>query len=208
MRLRRDRVGCVPILALALAWIASTSDACRVSASEDRSLGRRIERAWRSGTAGCSWPRSSPARRCSRRSWTGGCPVRAASRRRDALPRASAQPDGGDHHRRRSLGAARRAAGSRDRGRPPGSSALVGLVVGLAAQRPLANFVAGVVIAFTQPLRLGDQVTVDDVEGIVEEIGLHVHPDARQCPARDPERETGLGYHSQLHHRHSRSSRR
>lgn len=52
------------------------------------------------------------------------------------------------------------------------SSAIVGLVVGLAAQRPLANFVAGVVIAFTQPLRLGDQVTVDDVEGIVEEIGL------------------------------------
>jgi small conductance mechanosensitive channel len=52
------------------------------------------------------------------------------------------------------------------------SSALVGLVVGLAAQRPLANFVAGIVIAFTQPLRLGDQVTVDDVEGTVEEIGL------------------------------------
>ena len=52
------------------------------------------------------------------------------------------------------------------------SSALVGLVVGLAAQRPLANFVAGVVIAFTQPLRLGDLVTVDDVEGTVEEIGL------------------------------------
>jgi small-conductance mechanosensitive channel len=52
------------------------------------------------------------------------------------------------------------------------SSALVGLVIGLAAQRPLANFVAGVVIAFTQPLRLGDRVTVDDVEGIVEEIGL------------------------------------
>jgi small-conductance mechanosensitive channel len=52
------------------------------------------------------------------------------------------------------------------------SSALVALVIGLAAQRPLANFVAGVVIAFTQPLRLGDQVTVDDVEGVVEEIGL------------------------------------
>lgn len=52
------------------------------------------------------------------------------------------------------------------------SSAIVGLVVGLAAQRPLANFVAGVVIAFTQPLRLGDLVTVDDVEGTVEEIGL------------------------------------
>jgi small conductance mechanosensitive channel len=52
------------------------------------------------------------------------------------------------------------------------SSALLGLVIGLAAQRPLANFVAGVVIAFTQPLRLGDRVTIDDVEGIVEEIGL------------------------------------
>jgi small-conductance mechanosensitive channel len=52
------------------------------------------------------------------------------------------------------------------------SSAIVGLVVGLAAQRPLANFVSGLVIAFTQPLRLGDQVTVDDVEGTVEEIGL------------------------------------
>lgn len=52
------------------------------------------------------------------------------------------------------------------------SSAVVGLVVGLAAQRPLANFVAGVVIAFTQPLRLGDTVTFDDVEGVVEEIGL------------------------------------
>ena len=52
------------------------------------------------------------------------------------------------------------------------SSALIGLVIGLAAQRPLANFIAGVVIAFTQPLRIGDQVTVDEVEGVVEEIGL------------------------------------
>jgi len=52
------------------------------------------------------------------------------------------------------------------------SSAIVGLVIGLAAQRPLANFVAGVVIAFTQPLRLGDRVTIDDVDGVVEEIGL------------------------------------
>jgi small-conductance mechanosensitive channel len=52
------------------------------------------------------------------------------------------------------------------------SSAIVGLVVGFAAQRPLANFVAGIVIAFSEPLRISDQVTVDDVEGIVEEIGL------------------------------------
>ena len=52
------------------------------------------------------------------------------------------------------------------------SSAVVGLVVGLAAQRTLANFVAGVLIAFTQPLRIGDQVVVQDEEGTVEEIAL------------------------------------
>jgi small-conductance mechanosensitive channel len=53
------------------------------------------------------------------------------------------------------------------------SSAVIGIVVGLAAQRPLANFVAGLVIAFTQPLRIGDRVTVDEVDGTVEEIGLN-----------------------------------
>jgi small-conductance mechanosensitive channel len=53
------------------------------------------------------------------------------------------------------------------------SSALLGLIIGLAAQRPLANFVSGLVIAFTQPLRLGDRVAVDDLQGTVEEIGLN-----------------------------------
>lgn len=52
------------------------------------------------------------------------------------------------------------------------SSAIVGLVVGLAAQRTLSNFVAGILIAITQPLRLGDRVTVVDTTGTVEEIGL------------------------------------
>src|SRR5918912_1348470 len=52
------------------------------------------------------------------------------------------------------------------------SSAVVGLVIGFASQRTIGNFVAGLLIAFTQPLRLGDQVTVDGVEGVVEEIGL------------------------------------
>ncbi|MEX1358484.1 MAG: mechanosensitive ion channel domain-containing protein [Gaiellaceae bacterium] len=53
-----------------------------------------------------------------------------------------------------------------------GSAAIVGLVVGLAAQSTLANVVAGVLIAFTQPLRIGDRVGTGDEEGIVEEIGL------------------------------------
>jgi small conductance mechanosensitive channel len=52
------------------------------------------------------------------------------------------------------------------------SSAVVGIVVGFASQRTLGNFVAGLLIAFTQPVRLGDEVIVENTEGVVEEIGL------------------------------------
>ena len=52
------------------------------------------------------------------------------------------------------------------------SSAVIGIVVGFASQRTLGNFVAGLLIAFTQPLRLGDDVVIDNTEGSVEEIGL------------------------------------
>ena len=52
------------------------------------------------------------------------------------------------------------------------SSAILGLVIGFAAQTTLSNFVSGVLIAFAQPLRLGDRVSVDGTEGTVEEIGL------------------------------------
>jgi small-conductance mechanosensitive channel len=52
------------------------------------------------------------------------------------------------------------------------SSAVIGLVVGFAAQRTLGNFIAGLLIAFTQPLRIGDQVEIDADEGVVEEVGL------------------------------------
>ena len=52
------------------------------------------------------------------------------------------------------------------------SSAVVGIVVGLAAQRTLGNFVAGILIAFAQPVRLGDEVTIADTQGVIEEIGL------------------------------------
>jgi small-conductance mechanosensitive channel len=52
------------------------------------------------------------------------------------------------------------------------SGAVIGLVVGFAAQKTLGNFIAGLLIAFTQPLRIGDLVEVDDSEGVVEEIGL------------------------------------
>jgi len=52
------------------------------------------------------------------------------------------------------------------------SSAVVGLVIGFASQRTIGNFVAGILIAFTQPLRLGDEVEVEAGRGVVEEIGL------------------------------------
>ncbi len=52
------------------------------------------------------------------------------------------------------------------------SSAVIGIVVGFASQRTLGNFVAGLLIAFTQPVRLGDDVVVESTEGTVEEIGL------------------------------------
>jgi small conductance mechanosensitive channel len=52
------------------------------------------------------------------------------------------------------------------------SSAVIGIVVGFASQRTLGNFVAGLLIAFTQPVRLGDDVVIENIEGTVEEIGL------------------------------------
>jgi small-conductance mechanosensitive channel len=52
------------------------------------------------------------------------------------------------------------------------SSAVIAIVVGFASQRTLGNFIAGVLIAFTQPLRLGDRVQIGDDEGVVEEIAL------------------------------------
>jgi len=52
------------------------------------------------------------------------------------------------------------------------STAVIGLIIGFASQRTIGNFVAGLLIAFTQPLRLGDRVEVDGAIGTVEEITL------------------------------------
>jgi small-conductance mechanosensitive channel len=49
---------------------------------------------------------------------------------------------------------------------------VLGIVVGFASQRTLGNVVAGLLIAFTQPVRLGDEVTIESTQGVVEEIGL------------------------------------
>jgi small-conductance mechanosensitive channel len=52
------------------------------------------------------------------------------------------------------------------------SSALLGVVIGFAAQRTLGNFVAGILIALAQPVRIGDRVEYEGTSGVVEEIGL------------------------------------
>jgi small-conductance mechanosensitive channel len=52
------------------------------------------------------------------------------------------------------------------------SSAVLGVIIGFASQRTLGNFVAGLLIAITQPVRLGDRVTYAGEDGVIEEIGL------------------------------------
>jgi len=52
------------------------------------------------------------------------------------------------------------------------SGAVIGIVVGFAAQRTIGNFIAGLLIAFAQPIRLGDYVETEGFVGVVEEIGL------------------------------------
>ena len=52
------------------------------------------------------------------------------------------------------------------------SSALLGLVVGFAARQTLANAIAGIVLAITQPIRVGDLVTFENETGEVEDVRL------------------------------------
>lgn len=52
------------------------------------------------------------------------------------------------------------------------SAGLVGVALGFAAQTTAANLISGVMIAFVQPLRLGDRVKVEGDVGTVEDIGL------------------------------------
>lgn len=52
------------------------------------------------------------------------------------------------------------------------SSAVLGLVVGFAARQTLANLVAGILIAMTQPIRIGDTVTIGEDTGRVDDLTL------------------------------------
>ncbi|GFE60638.1 mechanosensitive ion channel family protein [Geobacter sp. AOG2] len=52
------------------------------------------------------------------------------------------------------------------------SAGIAGVIIGFAAQRSLATFIAGIQIAITQPIRLDDVVIVEGEWGHIEEITL------------------------------------
>ncbi|WP_439879557.1 mechanosensitive ion channel family protein [Pontibacter sp. MBLB2868] len=52
------------------------------------------------------------------------------------------------------------------------SAGVAGIVIGLAAQKSIANLLAGLQLAFTQPIRLDDVLVVEGEFGRVEEITL------------------------------------
>lgn len=52
------------------------------------------------------------------------------------------------------------------------SSAVIGLVLGFAAQKVLANPLAGILLAISQPIRIGDKVTIEGATGRVEDLTL------------------------------------
>jgi len=52
------------------------------------------------------------------------------------------------------------------------SAGIIGIVIGLAAQKTIGTFIAGLQIAFTQPIRVDDVVIVENEWGRIEEITL------------------------------------
>ena len=52
------------------------------------------------------------------------------------------------------------------------SAGVSGLIVGFAAQKTLGNAVAGVVIAFSQPVRIGDEIEFRAERGVIVDITL------------------------------------
>jgi small-conductance mechanosensitive channel len=46
------------------------------------------------------------------------------------------------------------------------SGAIIAAIVGFASRQTLANLIAGVMLTVAQPLRIGDQVTIQDQTGV------------------------------------------
>lgn len=52
------------------------------------------------------------------------------------------------------------------------STAVIGLVIGFAAQHTIGNMVAGVQIAVAQPMKIGDRISFEETAGRVTDITL------------------------------------
>jgi len=52
------------------------------------------------------------------------------------------------------------------------STAVLAAIVGFAAQHTIGNMVAGVQLAVSQPIKIGDRITFDEVTGRVTDITL------------------------------------
>ena len=52
------------------------------------------------------------------------------------------------------------------------SGAVIAIIAGIALSTPLGNLGSGVLLAFTQPIRLGDRVSVGEHTGVVRAISL------------------------------------
>jgi small-conductance mechanosensitive channel len=52
------------------------------------------------------------------------------------------------------------------------STAVIAAIVGFAAQHTLGNMVAGVQLAISQPIRIGDRIAFEEVTGRVTDITL------------------------------------
>ncbi len=52
------------------------------------------------------------------------------------------------------------------------SSAVLGLIIGFAARQTIGNMIGGVMLAVTQPIRIGDRITFEDVTGRVDDLTL------------------------------------
>ena len=52
------------------------------------------------------------------------------------------------------------------------STAVLAAIIGFAAQHTIGNMVAGVQLAVSQPIKIGDRIVFDEVEGRVTDITL------------------------------------
>ena len=52
------------------------------------------------------------------------------------------------------------------------STAVAAAIIGLAAQQTLGNLIAGIQIAISQPIKIGDRITFEEIEGRVTDVTL------------------------------------